>query len=256
MASWREFQILRIPRVTNYLYRYILHADYQRTSNQTKPETGYPFFFEGEYSYRRPVDTLSIDRQAEDALKNEREGIFRNEFAADRIRGGGPLLPPELASQSRVVLSASTGMSTSVHCDSDTSEDQDRNGCIASLSVGQWKNQPVYSMVEDDDDGREMLAVGFIHDGTSHLDKEIPETVAVEVHYLQKLGYISPPQIYPLDPEETFLIEASAPDEAVAVLQKRLFVHNREYVQCYTASANGACRHIKLLLSLGMQYSY
>ena len=227
MASWREPQILRIPRVTNYLYRYILHADYQRTSNQTNPETGYPFFFEGEYSYRIPVDTLPIDRKAEAALKGEREGalpllqesLFHNEFAADRLRGGGPLLPPELASQSRVVLSSSTGTSTSVHCDSDTSEDQERIGCIASLSVGQWNNRPVYSMVEDDD-GREMLAVGFIHEGTSPLDKEIPETVGVEVHYLQKLGYISPPQMYPLDPEETFLIEASAPQEAVAVLQK------------------------------------
>ena len=228
MASWREPQILSIPRVTKYFYEFILHVDYQRTSNQTMPETGNPFFFEGEYCYRIPVDALPIDRKAEVALKHQRESVlpvlrqswFHSEFPADRIRGGGPLLPPELVSQSRVVLSSSPGMSTSVHCDSDESEGQDRIGCIASLSVEQWKNQPVYSMVEDDYEGREMLAVGFVHGSTSTLHMEIPDTVAVEVHYLQKLGYISPPQVYPLNPEDTFLIEASAPDEAVAVLQK------------------------------------
>ena len=187
--------------MTNYLYGYILHADYQPAIKLIqKRDTPFSSRVNTVTEYRLTVYRL-IARQV--ALKREgalpllQESLFYNEFAADRLRGGGPLLPPELASQSRVVLSSSTGTSTSVHCDSDTSEDQERIGCIASLSVGQWNNRPVYSMVEDAD-GREMLAVGFIHEGASPLDKEIRSTASVKC----------------------------------------------------------ACRHIKLLLSLGMQCSY
>jgi hypothetical protein len=239
LAALPEHHVVMIPRVSTYVYEVMLHKDYLRSINQSIPETGEPFFLENNYTYRIPIDILPIDRTAGDALKKEEETLktqalsfgeetnpqhavpINDYFVPDRIRGGGPLVSVDGVARSSIVPHASMGLGMDTH---DGPKCQDVNGCITGLAVKNWNDKPVYSVV-DDEEGREILVVGFIHGPTLPLDQNIPETVDVSVHYAQKIGYIAPPRIYQLYPEDTFLVESSAPDEAVAVLEKLRATH-------------------------------
>lgn len=130
---------------------------------------------------------------------------FNTGGPAFRIRGGGPLQLagnfPELTEDDNLKGFESTGS-------------------INTVAMENWKNAAVFSVVEDED-GRETLVVGFIHCDSMLIGENLPEVVDVKVHYIQKMGYIEPPQICQLYPEDTFLIRTSlAPDEARAVFKK------------------------------------
>jgi len=230
ISTWRENEILSIPRLSRFGYDTMIHEDFKRSGR----ETGTLYFFEHPYRYRKPNTILPIDRLAEDAIKHEgkvqqssvwsqpNENLTNteyDEFAPERIRGGGPLLPLDAATPSQVFHSSPQRLCEVSDDSSNNANHQDSNVCITNLSVQEWQNQPVYSLV-DDDEGREILVVGFIHAATLSTDDVVPETVEVEVHYVQRVGYIAPSRVYHLFPEDTFLIDAAAPEEAVAVMDK------------------------------------
>jgi hypothetical protein len=91
---------------------------------------------------------------------------------------------------------------------------------LTQLPLEEWTGLAVYTFVETDGaSSSETMMVGWVKNVASS-GGELPETVDVEARYHANIGYFASPQMFPLDPEDVFVVDENSETEEATVIKK------------------------------------
>eukprot|EP00980_Cylindrotheca_fusiformis_P004017 scaffold880_cov132-Cylindrotheca_fusiformis.AAC.13 len=236
MKSWTSSVLVRIPKLTDSLYKQILKLDYERASNPSYPEPGPPVLKEKNtrggspqfFFYRLPVWPLPLDRSLEKELTRQRQQQTQQHYRADHY-------PHHFNSHQTYTRPPPTSRTTTPTMQQEHLSNPDEPGVnfveqrirggggfsthevqtevrLSSIPVEKWHGVPVYAFVNPTDFSDDKMLVGFAKPPE---DTELTSlmTIEVESHYLEDLGYFEDVQLVSAPSDELFVIDMNSETE-------------------------------------------